>query len=252
MNYDDLIIKVADSKHDMGLTQELLDYVVNRAEEFTPSQQRYLLELFEEIFLDLIPVLAEQEKNKQMQHKRENFNKDMHEVKKALTVKKPYAEWIAQGKKTIEVRSKNTKHRGELIICSSQKPVIQEMQSGCILCSVDLYDVKPLSKLTVDEWELTKIPVNQRDELKGYGWFLRNPVRMVEYPVKGQLGIWSLVMDKLEFMPYNSATLNNYDVISETLGKNKGKMAVKGFLAIFVIFAIAFYLLSLFVAFVLG
>lgn len=39
---------------------------------------------------------------------------------KALSVKQPYASALADGEKNIEFRSKPTKHRGELLICSSK------------------------------------------------------------------------------------------------------------------------------------
>jgi len=173
-----------------------------------------------------------------MQHKKEDYNSDLHEMKKALTVKNPYAEWIAQGLKKIEVRSKNTNYRGELVICSSQKPEIQEMQSGCILAIVDLYKTKPLEDLTAEEWELTKIPAKDRIGLTGYGWFLKEPTRLVEYPVKGQLGIWNLVMDNLEFVPYNSSAILNQEVKAEMMGKYNNEAVRKGCFVLFVIFVV--------------
>lgn len=173
-----------------------------------------------------------------MQHKKEDYNENLHEMKKALTVKNPYAEWIAQGVKKIEVRSKNTNYRGELVICSSQKPEIQEMQSGCILAIVDLYKTKPLEDLTAEEWELTKIPVSERKGLTGYGWFLKDPNRIVEYPVKGHLGIWNLVMDKLEFVPYNIGAFYNQELKPKKLGKYDNKAVRKGCFVLFIIFVV--------------
>ena len=41
---------------------------------------------------------------------------------KALSIKQPWAELILEGKKTIEIRSWKTKHRGYFIIHSSKRP----------------------------------------------------------------------------------------------------------------------------------
>ncbi|AFM54843.1 hypothetical protein B620_gp65 [Croceibacter phage P2559S] len=242
MDFNDLIIKIADAKDDTGLAQECLDYAISEADTYSESEQQYLLLILNQVFDDLITrekaELIRLQNRYKMQHKKEDYNEQQHEMKKALTVKNPYAEWIAQGVKTIEVRSRSTKHRGELVICSSQQPEIQGMQSGCMLCLVNLYDVKPLEKLTPQEWELTKIPVAERKGLTGFGWMLKDPVRIVEYPVKGQLGIWNLVMDRLEFIPYNSAEIKAYNVEAEEVGKYDRKAVKKGCLVLFVIFVL--------------
>ena len=41
---------------------------------------------------------------------------------KALSVQQPWAELIARGEKTIEVRNRNTRHRGPLLIVSCKEP----------------------------------------------------------------------------------------------------------------------------------
>ena len=150
-----------------------------------------------------------------MQHAKKDYNENLHEIKKALTVKNPYAELIAQGEKTIEVRSRKTTHRGEIVICSSANPVIEDMQNGVTLCTVNLYKVKHLKHLTDEERGLTMIPRKQLDYLikkNHYAWMLKDVRRLVEYPVKGQLGIWSLVMDKLEFVHYGGKSIRDIDV----------------------------------------
>jgi hypothetical protein len=190
-----------------------------------------------------------------MQYKTEQYDKEKHRKGKALTVKNPYAEWIADGRKQIEVRSRPTKYRGELIICSSQSPQIEGMLSGCSLAAVELYDVKPLNELTAEEWEQTKIPIEQRASLVGFGWFLKNPIRLIEYPVKGQLGIWTLVVDYWELIPYKNIILEE---VTEKKSLVYNKKAVKdGLIVISIIFVLvlailtgifkaAFYLYNLF------
>lgn len=149
-----------------------------------------------------------------MQHKINDYNPEVHDKIPALTVKQPYAEDLVTtareaedgtwyGVKTIEVRSKRTSYRGDLLICSSANPVFPGMMSGVTLGIVELYDVKPISEFTPDDWDKTRIPVKTRKTItRGYGWLMRNPRRVVEMPVKGQLGIYNLVMDKGDIVEY--------------------------------------------------
>lgn len=137
-----------------------------------------------------------------MQHSTSDYNPDLHDKFKALSVKQPYAEYIASGEKTIEVRSKPTKYRGEIVICSSKdgRPSENAPGYGCTLAKVELYDCKPLSMLTPEEWEKTKLPQDMMERYKsnatGYGWFLRNPTQLKHVPIRGQLGIFNLVLTK--------------------------------------------------------
>lgn len=110
---------------------------------------------------------------------------------KALTVKQPWADKIASGAKTIEVRSRRTYYRGRLLITSSQKP--KKGKTGVAICTVELYDCKPVSELSRAEMYATGIPEYRWEKMKGkYGWFLRNPRRVKNIPVKGQLGIFNV------------------------------------------------------------
>lgn len=142
-----------------------------------------------------------------MQFDNKNFNPEQHDRWRALTVKNPYAtqlvtvayedNGITYAEKCIEVRSKNTPYRGDLMVCSSANPVIAGMESGVTLGLVELYDVKPIKDFTPEDWAQTRIPEEKRKHItKGYGWLMRNPRRVVEFPIKGQLGIYNLVYTK--------------------------------------------------------
>lgn len=143
-----------------------------------------------------------------MQYNNKDYNPLLHDRFKALSVKQPYAGYIADGEKKIEVRSKPTKYRGELLICASKdgKPNEEAPGYGCTLAFVNLYDCKPLSELTPEECEQTKLPSYLMQKLKengkGYGWFLKNPRKVIEFPVKGQLGIFNLVYTKDVIIEY--------------------------------------------------
>lgn len=148
-----------------------------------------------------------------MQHNIKDFDEKQHDRWKALTVKQPYANDLVTtdyeeqgtkyGVKSIEVRSKNTSYRGDILICSSANPVYPGMESGVTLGLVELYDVKRVEDFTPEDWENTRIPKSKREKItRGYGWMMRNPRRVVELPVKGQLGIYSLIMDKDDIIQY--------------------------------------------------
>lgn len=240
--FDLLMIKIADCRKDLSKLNECYDYAICIEEDFTDKERLYLGDMFYYCYQDIIDREQKEyeqlKKDFKMQHSNKEYNATLHERKKALTVKNPYAEWIARGEKKIEVRSRDTKHRGELVICSSQKPLIQEMQSGCILATVNLWKTKPFKELTEEERLSTKIPREQWKDLEShYGWFLKDVVRLIEFPVKGQLGIFNLVMDKLEFMPYNSN--ENIDFINDKKKPQYDRKAVAlGCLFITIIFAI--------------
>lgn len=63
-----------------------------------------------------------------------------------------------------------------------------------------------LTNVAPEEWEKTKLPGYLVEKLKasknGYGWFVKNPRRVIEFPVKGQLGIFNLVFTKDLIFPY--------------------------------------------------
>lgn len=152
-----------------------------------------------------------------MQYRTNEYNADLHDKFNALSVNQPFADMISKGIKKIEVRSRATKHRGNILIVSSKKvfdgyEYNEEDRIGVSICRVELYDCKPLKECTEEELALTCL---KRDELikalKGghYAWFLKNPIPVIEFPVKGQLGIFSLVYDKDFILDYPNSSFRN-------------------------------------------
>lgn len=140
------------------------------------------------------------------------YNPKVHDKFKALTVRQPYADLLTcaafrdddgnyHAEKTIEVRTRNTNYRGDLLICASAKPQLFGRMSGVTCGFVELYDTKPISEFTPEDWVATCIPEKDRPK-KGYGWMMRNPRRVVEMPIKGQLGVYNLIVPKGDIMEY--------------------------------------------------
>ena len=149
-----------------------------------------------------------------MQINKQDYNPEQHDVFKALTVKQPYADLLTRPvfrdesgewhcEKTIEVRTRNINYRGDLLICSSAKPEIPGRLSGVTCGFVELYDTKPISEFTAEDWDATCIPVDERHKYtKGFGWMMRNPRRVVEMPIKGQLGLYNIIVPKDDITEY--------------------------------------------------
>ncbi len=116
---------------------------------------------------------------------------------KWLCVKQPWANWIANGMKPIETRTWATRYRGPLTIVASRtvdrkalKAMLPGMKLGpfgLAICTCTLVDVKPM------------VAAHKKRAMcelyEGFSWFLEDVKAIAEpYPVRGQLGIFSLKM----------------------------------------------------------
>lgn len=103
---------------------------------------------------------------------------------KAISLKQPWANLVASGIKTIETRKWKTNYRGEIVICSSQKPQIPP--AGYALCTAELYHIEPMTKEHEEKACIKYYP-------GAFSWFLKNikPLKK-PIPVKGQLGIFTV------------------------------------------------------------
>ena len=113
---------------------------------------------------------------------------------RALSVRQPWAGLILSGRKTLEIRSWSTTHRGPLVICSCSQPFkgykAEKSDLACILCLVDLIDVSP--------WEPSGLPASciPGDWFPGQmAWALDNPRPLERLPFKGKLGLFQIAPD---------------------------------------------------------
>jgi len=118
---------------------------------------------------------------------------------KTLSVQQPWATFIAQGWKTIEVRTWRTDYRGPLLIAASKGgnlPAsvthIEEegeqiaMPRGVALCVVELLHVR---RLTLADAQ----PANLEPEdlpADGWAWLLANHRAVEQIPIKGRLSLY--------------------------------------------------------------
>ena len=127
---------------------------------------------------------------------------------KAISIQNPFAHLIMTGEKTIEVRSWNTEHRGDLLICSSAAPKIPAMISGHALCIVTLDKVTQFRKTHLESACMDEMP-----ESGSYSWHLSN-VRIVKpFPVKGKLNFYYVDDDLIEIIDDGTLTPEQTDEV---------------------------------------
>lgn len=171
-----------------------------------------------------------------MQYDKKEYNPEEHDKFMAIVVKQPFASDLVTvgymeskgttyGVKSIEVRGCNTSYRGPVLICSTENPKIPGYECGATLGIAELYDVKHVSYFTDYHWDRTRVPKNKRKSINsGYGWMLRNPKRVIEYPVKVKRGIRYIVFEKGEILKYpNSVELDRkgWEIIKKQIRNGK-------------------------------
>lgn len=134
---------------------------------------------------------------------------------KAISIKQPWAKLIAHGKKTIEVRSWPTHHRGPLLIVSSAQPetaimkrttrtdangatwlndLFEENQLrgfyhlGAAACIVDVVGCEPFS----NDKHAAGANFEADDAAGLYAWLLSNPRKVAPRRITGKLKFYEV------------------------------------------------------------
>ncbi|NLT68622.1 MAG: ASCH domain-containing protein [Acidobacteria bacterium] len=111
---------------------------------------------------------------------------------KALSIKQPWATLIANGIKTLEVRSWKVNYRGPLVIVSSKQPNrialeehgLENAPNGVTIALVDLFNVR--------EGRRQDKKAALVDPTGKYVWEMRMIQKLPAVPVKGRLGFYDL------------------------------------------------------------
>lgn len=130
---------------------------------------------------------------------------------KALSIKQPFAELIRNGSKTIETRKWKTSYRGDILICSSiskhdgyvkykdfvmSKKLLDKLPNiayGYAICVASLTDVRPM--VITDEVEAC-CPIYDG----AYSWLLSNVRQIRAFPIKGQLSLFNVNDDLIDYL----------------------------------------------------
>ena len=98
---------------------------------------------------------------------------------RALSVRQPYADLLVQGKKTMEVRSYQTRHRGPLLICSTARPVLDGHALGHAIGIVEVVGCRLM--------EPSDAAAACADYQPGaYVWIVEQGRAIEPFPVKGR------------------------------------------------------------------
>lgn len=118
---------------------------------------------------------------------------------RALSVRQPWASLIADGCKSIEIRTWKTSYRGPVIIFAGARPWQGEHEHelgplGSVVAIVELYDCKPFDCLDapascVPERELRRLSFESPKQW--YSWFLRDARHIAPLSAKGKLGLYT-------------------------------------------------------------
>ena len=105
---------------------------------------------------------------------------------KALSVKQPWANLIACGRKTIETRTWATRYRGSLLIVSSKRPNIAP--AGSAVAVAKLVDCRTMLKSDETAACCSIYP-------DAVSWLLEDIQRIRPFSVKGALGVFNCEVD---------------------------------------------------------
>jgi len=106
---------------------------------------------------------------------------------KSISIQQPWAHLILCDEKKYEYRSWSTEHRGDLLICSSANPKVEDTIPGHALCVVNITDVIPVTRKNYAELDLDEPPA--RGE-KLFAWKIEDVRPVNPFPVKGKLNFY--------------------------------------------------------------
>jgi len=122
---------------------------------------------------------------------------------KCLSVSQPYANLIVKGKKTIELRTWNTKFRGEFLVHAPSKIKTNackklgidetKLRTQVIVGKAEIYDVKIYDSVVELKDDYKKHFASEEFLHHKYGFLLKNPKELrIPIPYKGSLGFFNV------------------------------------------------------------
>lgn len=118
---------------------------------------------------------------------------------KAISLKQPWANWVALGLKTLETRTWRTNYRGPLLICASMNVDDDAFVDG-INAGIEGTDSQPRG-MAIAQCDLVDCRhMTKADECKAmcnyepgrYVFVLRNTKPIAPFSVKGRLGLFDV------------------------------------------------------------
>lgn len=115
----------------------------------------------------------------------------------AISVKQPWALFIAEGPKLIETRKWQTSYRGDLLIVASRTPDWRSMEAlvrpipiilGGAVCVANLVDCRPMTKADEEAAMCSVYP-------GAFSWVLEDIRKIEPFAVKGKLRLFDVPYD---------------------------------------------------------
>lgn len=121
---------------------------------------------------------------------------------KTLAIRQPWATYIAEGTKTLEIRSWRTHYRGPLLIAASGRPFPHVDDEGAtwrlpaqvLVCAVELVDVRPM---TLADEALAHVPYAPGL----WAWVLEAPAHVRPVPHKGRMMLYETPAGEVALLP---------------------------------------------------
>jgi len=128
---------------------------------------------------------------------------------KCLSISQPFSDLIIKKKKTIELRSWNTKFRGEFLIhapkklrrsdCKRLKIKESSLVTGAIIGKAEIYDVKKYNSAKDVKQDFKSHLASDKFLNKKYGFLLKNVKAFrIPIPSNGKLGFFDVELEKLK------------------------------------------------------
>lgn len=114
---------------------------------------------------------------------------------KALTLQPEWATLMATGEKTVECRTWQTKHRGNILFCAGAKK-----KRGCLyghaFMVADLVDIVPFEKKHLKDACMASMP-----DYDSFAWLFENFKVIYPFKQKGQLGLFNVDDELIKIIP---------------------------------------------------
>lgn len=127
---------------------------------------------------------------------------------KCLSVSQPFAELIVVGKKTIELRSWNTRYRGEFLIHAPLKfrtedckrlKISKKLVCGAIIGKAEIYDIKEYTSKSELKSDYKKHLASTSFQERKYGFLIKNAKKFrLPIPFKGKLGFYEVCLPRIK------------------------------------------------------
>lgn len=113
----------------------------------------------------------------------------------AISLRPEWAMPVMLGWKSIECRTWKTDYRGDLLICSSSKPLALTIDSHA-LAVVELIDIVPFEKNHLEDAFMEEMP-----EKSSFAWILDNLRWIKPFKQKGKLHLFEVDDSLIEILP---------------------------------------------------